>query len=136
MNKLIAILGLSLLFVSCAHHRDVRPGADGIHRVLIQTDDKGEGSRNAIRQANHYCEELGRHAAFIKEDQKYTGTMDEKDYEKTKKVANVAKAVGGSAWVFGGKRESGAGGLVGLGGIAADAAAGQGYTVEMQFKCN
>ncbi len=37
--------------------------------------------------------------------------------------------------VFGGQRESNLGGIVGLGGAAADAAIGNGYTVEMKFKC-
>lgn len=129
---LIVFMGL---LASCAHHRDVRPGADGVHRVAIRTDDKGAGSRDAIEQANHYCEQYKRSAAFLEEDQKYTGDMDEDTYKKTKTAGKVAKAVGGTAWVLGGQRESNLGGLVGLGGIAADTAAGEGYTVTMKFKC-
>ncbi|MCB0411916.1 MAG: hypothetical protein KDD22_05280 [Bdellovibrionales bacterium] len=37
--------------------------------------------------------------------------------------------------VFGGKRESDAGGIVGLGGIAGDSVLGKGYTVKMKFRC-
>ena len=131
----ILILLFSVLLVSCAHHRDVRPGIEGIHRVVVRTDDKEQGSRSAISQANNFCEQSKKIAAFIDESQEYTGDMDEKDYQTGKKVTKVAKVVGGSTWVLGGKRESKIGGIVGLGGAAADAALGEGYTVTMKFKC-
>lgn len=134
MQKLLLISG-SILIFSCAHHRDVRPGADGIHRVVIQTSDKSEGARQAIAQANNYCEEYKKHPAFIDEKQAYTGDMDEQKYNTGKKLSKAAKVVGGAAWVFGGRNESNAGGVVGLGGAAADAALGDGYTVTMSFKC-
>lgn len=135
-NLLITIVSLFTIFISaCAHHRDVRPGADGIHTVVIATEDKEAGSREAIEQANHFCEQRKRSAAFINEDQKYTGDMDEKDYKTGKKISKVAKVVGGTVWALGGKNESNAGGIIGLGGAAADAAYGKGYTVTMKFKC-
>ncbi len=134
--KQIIHIGLCGLFLSaCAHHRDVRPGDDGIHRVVIQTDDKEEGSRDAIAQANDFCEERHKYAAVIQENQKYTGTMDEQSYNKVKTASTVAKTVGGAAYVFGGKNESNVGGIMGLGGVAADAATGKGYTIEMKFRC-
>ncbi len=131
------VLGLSLFAVSCAHHRDVRPGADGVHRVVIYTDDTDEGSREAIRQANHFCKEKnGAYAAFIQEDQKYKGSMDEKTYNRAKTASKVAQGIGGAGYVFGGKNERTAGGLVGIGGGIADSALGNCYAVEMKFKCN
>jgi hypothetical protein len=133
--KILAVIFLSLFMLSCGHHRDVRAGADGIHRVKFQTDDKDQGTQHAIAQANHYCEQSKRQAAFIDENTTYTGHMSEKDYQATKTVGKVGKAVGGTVWAMGGKRESNAGGVLGLGGIAADAIAGEGYTVEMRFKC-
>lgn len=135
MSKKIALLFLFAISVACAHHRDVRAGADGVHRVVVQSEDTDEGSRDAISQANHFCEQRGRSAAFVNEDKKYTGNMSESDYKNTKTAAKVAQAAGGAAWVFGGKNESAIGGIVGLGGGVADAAAGKGYTVEMRFKC-
>jgi hypothetical protein len=101
----------------------------------VRTDDKEEGSRSAIEQANHFCEQSKRTAVFINESQEYTGDMDEKDYQTGKKASKVAKVVGGTTWALGGKRESNLGGIVGLGGAAADAALGEGYTVTMKFKC-
>lgn len=136
-SKLLLFVSLSLNFfiISCAHHRDVRPGADGVHRVVIQTDDQDEGTRGAISQANHYCKQSKREAAFVTEEKKYTGDMDEKTYKNAKRASTVAKTVGGAVWGLGGRRESGIGGVVGLGGVAADQALGKAYTVEMKFKC-
>lgn len=124
-----------VVMAGCAHHRDVRAGADGVHRVVVKTDDEAKGTRDAINQANHFCEQRGLSAAFVNEQKKYEGSMDQKDYENAKAASRAAKTVGGAAYVFGGKRESGAGGLVTLGGVAADAALGEAYRVEMTFKC-
>ncbi len=137
--KTISILSISTLLMflslSCAHHRDVRPGADGLHRVVVPTPDKDEGARNAIEQANHYCESQNKSAAFVEEKSNYKGDLPEADYKTGKTMTKVAKVVGGAAWVLGGSKESNIGGIVGLGGAAGDAALGNGYAVEMKFKC-
>lgn len=132
--KLVVVSTLLLMITSCAHHRDVRPGEE-THKVIIQTSSKEEGSRMAISQANHYCKQSGKQPVFTEEDQKYTGDMDEKSYQAGKKASDVAKVIGGTAYTLGGKNEKNAGGLIGLGGLAADAALGKGYTVTMSFKC-
>lgn len=129
------VLGAAFLFTACAHHRDVRPGADGTHRVVIHTDDTEEGGRNAMSQANDYCEQSKQRAFVVDEGSKYTGTMDEGSYRNAKTASKVAQAVGGAGYVFGGKNERTAGGIVGLGGGIADSALGNGYTVDMKFKC-
>ena len=135
MAKLLLAL-VALMFVfGCAHHRDVRPGADGIHRVVIATDDPDNGTRQAISEANHYCKEKDKEAAFLDEKSAYKGDLDEKDYKNYKRATTVAKTVGGAVWVFGGQTERTLGGLAGIGGAAGDAALGNGYTVEMRFKC-
>lgn len=121
--------------VGCAHHRDVRAGADGLHRVVVQTDDSEEGTREAIAQANHFCEQRNKSAAFVNEEKKYTGSMKESDYKTAKTVSKVATAVGSAGYVFGGRNESAAGGILGLGGAISNSALGKGYTVEMRFKC-
>lgn len=135
MKNTIIILFSFILLTACAHHRDVRPSEDGVHRVVVHTDDSEEGARNAIEQADHYCDQYKKHAVFVKEEQKYTGDMDEKTYKNAKRATKVAQVVGGTAWVFGGRRESNLGGIVGLGGMAGDAALGKGYSVEMRFRC-
>lgn len=133
--KIFLLLLSFLALGACAHHRDVRPGASGIHQVIIPTDDKESAARDAIAQANHFCEQRNKSAAFIEEKQNYTGSMNQGDYERGKTVSKVAKVVGGAAYVMGGKKESNVGGILGLGGVAADAALGKGYTVSMKFTC-
>jgi hypothetical protein len=129
------LIGSLLVLASCAHHRDVRPGTNGLNNVIIQTDDKEAGARDAIAQANHFCEQYGKMAAFENEEQKYTGDMDEKTYKTGKTISKAAKTIGGTVWALGGQNESNAGGIVGLGGAVGDEAFGKGYTVKMQFRC-
>lgn len=136
MKLKIVLLGLIVGCLSaCATHKDVRPGVDGVHRVVIQTDDTEAGAREAIRQANNFCKEQNKYAAFVNEDQKYTGDMDENTYRNAKRASKAATAVGGAVYVFGGQTERTLGGLAGIGGATADQVLGKGYTVEMKFKC-
>lgn len=135
MRFLGLCLALAFGLVGCATFKDVRPGENGVHRVSVKTDDPEDGSRDAIRQANNYCESKKKEAVFMNENSKYTGDMDEQNYKNAKRATTVAKSVGGAVWVFGGKKESALGGLAGIGGTAADEALGKGYSVEMQFKC-
>jgi hypothetical protein len=133
--KISTVAACGLLMSACAHHKDVRPGADGLHTVAVQTEDNEAGSREAIDQANHYCEQSGRSAAFVDENKKYTGDVDEATYKNAKMISKVAKSAGGAVWAMGGKKESRAGGVVGLGGQTVDSVLGEGYTVTMKFKC-
>lgn len=126
---------LTLLLTSCAHYPDVRPGEDGIHRVVILAETKASGSQQAMSQASDYCDTMKKSPVYLDEKSTYVGSMNEDDYNKTKTIGKVASAVGSTAYVFGGKKESNAGGIVALGGVAANAAAGMGYSFEMKFKC-
>ncbi len=44
---------------------DVRPGVDGVHRVVIITKNQIEGSREALNQADQYCKEIKKSAYFF-----------------------------------------------------------------------
>ncbi len=44
---------------------DVRPGVDGVHRVVIITKNQVEGSREALNQADQYCKEIKKSAYFF-----------------------------------------------------------------------
>ena len=135
MRYIIGIFA-GLFLSSCAHHtRDVRPSADGVHKVVVTATDEESGSREAMAQAEAFCDKSKKQFAIVKESKKYTGDMSEENYKTTKKIGKAAKVIGGAAMVFGGARESNAGGVVGLGGVTAEAVAGKGYTVEMSFKC-
>ena len=124
-----------ILFVGCAHHPDVRPGVDGVHRVVIKSDDIDNAQQNALSQAKDFCDEKHKEFAVLDESSKYVGSMNEDDYRTGKVISKTATGLGAAATFFGGKNESAIGGIIGLGGAAADKALGNGDIVEMKFKC-
>ncbi len=133
--KTIILTSLFFLLVSCGHHRDVRPGASGIHRVIVRAEEKETGEQQAIRQANHYCEEYEKRAAFTSERTHYSGDVDEDTYKRGKAISRFVKTAGSGAYVYGGKKERNAGGVGTLGGAAFDSGLGKGYTTDMSFRC-
>lgn len=134
MKTIVLITIISLFTFSCAHHRDVRPGADGLHRVVIHSDGDA-GERSALSQAEHYCQEFGKNPGIVEEKTNYTGKFDEDTYNNAKAASRVLKTVGSAASVFGGRNERNVGGVGVLAGVGTDAALGNGYTTEMKFKC-
>ncbi|MBC77168.1 MAG: hypothetical protein CME64_14245 [Halobacteriovoraceae bacterium] len=133
--KSIILFAAALALASCAHHRDVRPSESGKHTVIFQTDKKDQGYNNAKSQADHFCEKQNKIAYIKKEESRYTGRMNQDDYESRKTAAKVAQGVGSGVFAFGGKKESDLGGIAALGGSIANEAIGKGYTYTMQFTC-
>lgn len=135
-SSLFFLATFLLLTAGCAHHRDVRASADGVHWVELKAESEEEGARQALSQANHFCEERKLTAAVVSEDKSYKGDMDEKNYKNLKTAGKIAQTAGGAVAVLGGNRgTSTLGGLVGLGGTVANQVAGEGYQVRMKFKC-
>lgn len=130
-----SILTTALFIEGCAHHRDVRPGNDGVNRVVLKSETKDGAYRDAMSEAEDYCKELQKHPMVVSEKSDYTGTMDESTYNAAKTASKVAKAVGGAGMAFGGRNEKTAGGVAAVGGGIANDALGQGYTYELVFKC-
>lgn len=126
---------LLLMTYSCAHHKDVRPGSSGIHTVSFETETKTEGHRSGLSQANHYCESLSKKAYVIKEKSKYIGDMDEKTYNRTKKVSKSAQKAGnyGRGNRYG--KTTATEDSIGWGGAILDDLAGKAYLYTMTFKC-
>jgi hypothetical protein len=136
MKNILLTLTSLLLLSSCASHPDVRPGEDGLHRVVISTDDIDEANRNAIRQSNNYCDEFQKKAYFLAETKKYTGDMNESTYNAGKRISKAAQILGGGILASSDSRnQQQTGKNVGLGGVAVGDALGKGYTVEMKFRC-
>lgn len=134
LKPLTVPLFLATFLANCAHHRDVRPGEDGIHTVILKSEDEDGSYREAKAQADHYCEQFKKAPIVLKEGSKYKGEMDEKTYKQTKSFARGAKAVGTVA-LFGNDTIRNAGGAAVLAGSGADAYAGEGYSYKMRFKC-
>lgn len=118
ITKPIILISLLFLLSSCAHnnnYKDVRPGLDGLNKVVVLAPDTEAGSQNALSQATSYCKSQSKNLAVVKESSEYTGDMDEQTYNHAKRVAKVA-------------------GVVGLGEKAQNAL-GDAYTVQIDFKC-
>lgn len=133
--KLIIASFATLLLASCAHHRDVRPGEDGLNKVILNVEDKDDGYRNAMAQAEDYCKQSNQRPFIVTEGSKYQGNMDESTYNTGKTASKVAQAVGGAVWTMGGQKESTVGGIAGLGGSVARDALGNGYQYVLNFRC-
>lgn len=130
--KLFIAICLILIITSCSHHRDVRPGTQGVHHVKLKTGDTDSGEQAAINQAQYFCEKRDRDAAFVSEEKKYTGTMDEEDYKSAKKLSRAAQTAGYMTRILAGKRF---GTAVGIGGSIGDSILGKEYQVDMKFRC-
>lgn len=135
------ILFLSVLFAlsSCAHYPDVRPGENGVNRVVVVGKDRQGVVQSALRQAKSFCSESKRAAIFLNEDVKYTGALDESTHVLFGKASKVAVAVGSvmGASSTSDKQRKDSGVVAGsgiLGGAALEDE--NAYTSTMTFKCN
>jgi hypothetical protein len=132
-----SIVVLALFFGACAHHRDVRPGAQGLHRVIVRAPEKTHAERSAISQAEHFCEEQsGRHPAFVEEKTQYTGSMDEATRDTVRKASRAAMILGGTGTVLGDGPVRTGGGVVGTAGtVGTIMTGGDDYVADMRFRC-
>jgi hypothetical protein len=92
-SPFIAVAVLSLTSCVSGERKDVRPGLDGLHRVIIRTDDITEGSREAVTQADFYCQEINKSAFFFNDESKSKGAN--KATANTTPAAPAAKAPAG-----------------------------------------
>lgn len=129
--KFSIVLISASYFSSCAHHRDVRPGAEGVHRVMTHDQERSSSERNALKQAEHFCKEQGKYAAIIKEETKYTGSMDEATRDTLRKASTAAIILGGASGTHGDPSPVRTAGQVG--GIMTS---GDDYVTDMSFRCN
>ena len=135
MKKLIFLSSIVLL-VSCASHEHVRAGADGVHRVIIRGTEKTNVEKLAMHEATSFCDERKLSPAYVSEDTKYTGSIDEKTHKTIQKVSKAATVGGGMMGVLGGTREKNAGeGIMGAGVVGSIFEDKEAYTADMKFKC-
>lgn len=130
------LLCVSLLgFTGCVG--DVRPGPDGIHSVLLLTDDKAEGSRGALRQAKRWCKRDDQQFVIHEEITAFVCDMDEADYLRAQQLAAAAQAAGSvtSSSAEEDSRTETIGDILQTAGIAAEEALGDCYEIELLFEC-
>ncbi len=135
MNKLLLVL-VVIGVAACASYDHVRAGADGIHRVVIRGVERSEVEKEAIDEARAFCKDRNLAAAFVQEDTKYTGSMNESTHKTIQKVSKAAQVGGGMTGVFGGQKESNIGKTVfGAGAVGSVFQDDEAYTADMKFKC-
>ena len=136
------LLSTALLFLvaSCAHHRDVRPGYDGVHSVLVRSQEKEWADREAISQANHFCSQRQLAPAFIDESNRYNGEMDEGTRDTIRRASTVAMVLGGvgaaGGYGYGHRGSRDVGTVLGAAGTTGMImTGGEVYEARMTFKC-
>lgn len=137
-QKFISVITIAGIFLAgCAHHRDVRPNAGGMHSVDFLAERQQEGYRQAFKQAQNYCaERYGLDPVIFSESSEYVGSMDESAYNRAKTFTNTVSTVGWLGWALASSnRNSDAGAIAFLGGDIANDAIGEGYRFTMNFKC-
>ncbi|HVJ64466.1 MAG TPA: hypothetical protein VM901_04360 [Bdellovibrionota bacterium] len=128
---LVSLLALSGLVIGCAHHRDVRPGADGKNRVVTTATEAEKASRGSIAQATHYCEQFKQAPRIVSEGTVYTGEMDENTRKVLRKASNAAILVGGVNSDY----DHPVNPVLGAGQVGAIMTSGEDYRTEMVFEC-
>ena len=84
--KTVISISLATLLVACAHHNNVRPSDNGEHYVMLTSELKSEAGEEAIKQSNHFCDELGKKAYVLNESIEYKGSMPEEDYLTSRNI--------------------------------------------------
>lgn len=117
---------------------NVLPAADGVHSVVLMTDNKPEGTSYATRQAKRYCKRKEKKQFYVKDQLiSYVCEMDEQKYIRAKKAAAAAEMAGLAT--SGASSEDSNGELVGdiltSAGAITDATLGDCYEVKLHFVC-
>lgn len=130
------LLGATM-FIAVGCVGNVRPGPDGIHSVMLLTDDRDDGARMALRQAKRWCKRDKQDFVVHEEMVSFICDMDEADYIRAKQLAAAAQAAG-TVTSSSSDEDSNAetiGDILQAGGIAAEAALGECYEIEVLFEC-
>jgi acyl-CoA hydrolase len=117
--------------------KNVQPGADGVHRVVLFTDDKEAGTVAALRQAKRYCKKDKQEFAVDRKKIDYICEMDEADYIRAKNLAQAAQVAGNMTSMAAEEdsTQESIGDVLATGGVAAEASLGECYKVKLVFQC-
>lgn len=135
MKRILLSVGLAVWLSGCAHHDDVRPSSDGAHTIMLFTDSRDAGSKEALRQAKHYCKQADMVAYVVDLDIIYNSDTPESTYVTQHGLGNAVESVGIAMWFFGKNSVDDAGAALILSGVLADGALGKPYDVRLNFKC-
>lgn len=135
MKHTLTAVSLLLFLAGCAHHDDVRPSATNIHYISVNAQQREDGPREALKQAEHYCKSIKQKMFILNEEVSYEGTQPEEEYLNYLKTAKIVSGVGTMLWVFGDGKVDDVGGMAAIAGGTAESAMGKPYVTKMQFRC-
>lgn len=72
----------------------VMPGEGGTHKVVVRDIEKADAEEAAANAAKDYCKDQGKHAVFVSENTKYTGSMDETTRNTVRNASKAASVIG------------------------------------------
>ncbi len=127
---------MMLTFLGCMPN--VLPSADGVHSVVLMTDNKQEGTFYAKNQAKRYCKRKEKKQYYV-EDQSisFVCQMDEAKYIRAKKAAAAAEMAGIATSTASDEDSNGEliGDVLASAGAITDATLGDCYEVKLHFVC-
>ncbi len=91
LKFLVSILAASAVLTACSTASvRIMPSQKGLVKVIARDIEMEGAEEAALKAATNYCEERDREVVFLKEQSKYTGSMDE---ATRKGIRSGAKAV-------------------------------------------
>jgi hypothetical protein len=122
MNYFIFTLSFCFFLQACSSAKvRVMPGETDVNKVVATDYEKDDAEEAANDAAQEYCKKRGKEAAFVKDESKYKGSMDENTRKTVRKASKAAMVLGGAG--------VGAGTAVGAGTTAPGAILGSAGTV-------
>jgi hypothetical protein len=124
------------LLIGCMPN--VLPSADGVHSVVLLTDNKQDGAFYAKSQAKRYCKRKEKKNYFVENQNiSYVCEMDEAKYIRAKKAAAAAEMAGIATSSASNEDSNGelVGDILASAGAITDATLGDCYEVTMHFVC-
>ena len=91
---LILFCELALISGCSTAKTRVMPGENGTHRVTATDIERDDAEGAAVDAAKEFCQTQHKQAVFLKEDTKYTGSMNENTRNTIRKASQVASMIG------------------------------------------
>ena len=127
---------MMLTLIGCMPN--VLPAADGVHSVVLMTDNKQEGTSYAMRQGKRYCKRKEKKQFYVNNQMiAYVCEMDEQKYIRAKKAAAAAEMAGVATSTASNEDSNGelVGDILASAGAITDATLGDCYEVKIHFVC-
>jgi hypothetical protein len=135
MKNILLALSIISVLGACAHHDNVRPSSDNQHYVVIKASDRGEGIKEALNQATHFCKQNEKSMYVINESVSYEGKQSEQAFLNDKSTAEMISHAGTWLWVLGDGYVDDAGAIATLAGASAEHSLGKPYMINISFRC-